>query len=214
MIKMLRLWILFVLISTMDQEEQRQEDTLEPVVYLDALDAVIHLLSTALVQWARIVKVDPPENVLIVNPEVKVRFEHKCKAPVAVDANLNESCSDDDRDTDDVDEEVEELQKRLQKLQIPENNARKRVMVADLRRQLEEKEKSIVALEESIHLVGPSRAINGREIREREIRDCTCGSIQDSSGSENFCYRSDSSPEVSLKFFRYWNPRESLQREL
>ena len=48
----------------------------------------------------------PPENVSIVNPEVKVRFEHKSKAPVAVDANLNESCSDDDRDTDDVDEEV------------------------------------------------------------------------------------------------------------
>ena len=45
-------------------------------------------------------------------------------------------------------------------------------MVADVRRQLEEKVKSIVALEESIHLVGPSRAIDGREIREREIPDC------------------------------------------
>ena len=44
-------------------------------------------------------------------------------------------------------------------------------MVADLRRQLEEKEKAIFALEESIHLVGPGRAIDGRETREREILD-------------------------------------------
>ena len=44
-------------------------------------------------------------------------------------------------------------------------------MVADLQRQLEEKDKPIVALEDSIHLVGPS-AIDGHEIREHEICDC------------------------------------------
>ena len=44
-------------------------------------------------------------------------------------------------------------------------------MVADLRRQLEEKEKAIFTLEENIHLLGPSRAIDGRETREREILD-------------------------------------------
>ena len=97
-----------------------------------------------------------------VNPEIKVRLK-KSKVPVALDVvganlGLNENCSDDDHDTD-VNEEVEELQKRLEKLQIRENNARKRVMVADLRRQLEEKENTIFAFEESIHLVGPSRAI-------------------------------------------------------
>ena len=53
-------------------------------------------------------------------------------------------------------------------------------MVADLRRQLEEKEKFIVALEESIHLVVPSRTIDGREIHEREIRDCEDSAILDS----------------------------------
>ena len=42
---------------------------------------------------------------------------------------------------------------------------------------------------------------------QNKVHVFTCGSIQDSSGSENFCYRSDSSPEGSLKFFRYWNPR-------
>ena len=51
------------------------------------------------------------------NLEVKVRLEHKSKAPVAADVvganlGLNENCSDDDHDTD-VDKEVEELQKRL-----------------------------------------------------------------------------------------------------
>ena len=109
----------------------------------------------------------------IVNPEVKVRFEHKSKAPVAidvVDASLDKSCSDDNHDTD-ADEEVKELQKRLQKLQIHENNTHECVMVADLRCQLQEKEKSIIALEESIHLVGTSRAIYGCETRKYEIRD-------------------------------------------
>ena len=109
------------------------------------------------------------------NLEVKVRLEHKSKAPVSVDVvgaslGLNENCSDDDHNTD-VGKEVEELQKRLKKLQIRENNARKRVMVTDLRRQLEEKEKTIFTLEESIHFVCPSRTIDGRETRERGILD-------------------------------------------
>ena len=52
-------------------------------------------------------------------------------------------------------------------------------MVADLQRQQEEEDKPIVALEESIHLVGPS-ATDGHEIREREICDCDDTAILDS----------------------------------
>ena len=48
-------------------------------------------------------------------------------------------------------------------------------------------------------------------IREAKSKVLTCRSIQDSSSSENFCYRSDSSPESSLKFFQNWNPQESLE---